>query len=402
LEGNNAITENAPRLTLGTTIRPTIYPAGDVDVFTVNVPRAGRLDVRVTGVVDNRAYPWNKSGLPIDPIVELYTASGALIKRVDNEWEAGTELAQLNVSGWTRVIVRVVNWYPNGSRTAYTVTPTYVDNVIPVATIATPVAGATDVSRFVDPVIRFSEAVSGVSAASVRLWDVGSSTLVPGTVVYDSAKREARIVPADKLGPARTYRIEATSAVKDAGGNALVSTSGTFVTGTASFTDTAGTTFEPAIEWLVATGITFGCSAEQFCPTHVVKREQMAGFLARALDLPVSDIDYFTDDSASSLEDKINRLADAGLTTGCGRNVFCPTSVVTRAQMASFLARALNPPLTTTDFFADDNGSTHENAINRLAATGIVSGCATASFCPSAGVTREQMAAFLYRAFGGG
>ena len=68
-------------------------PAGDVDVFAVEVPRAGRLDVRVTGVVDTRDYPWNGSGLPIDPIVELYTAAGVLLRRVDAESESGTELA---------------------------------------------------------------------------------------------------------------------------------------------------------------------------------------------------------------------------------------------------------------------------------------------------------------------
>ena len=79
---------------LGSTTAPSIYPAGDVDCFTVRAPRAGRLDVRVTGVVDSRAYPWNKSGLPVDPIVELYTSAGTLIKRVDNQWESGTELAQ--------------------------------------------------------------------------------------------------------------------------------------------------------------------------------------------------------------------------------------------------------------------------------------------------------------------
>ena len=43
---------------------------------------------------------------------------------------------------------------------------------------------------------------------------------------------------------------------------------------------------------------------------------------------------------------------------------------------------------------------TYEHAINRLAAAGIVSGCAEGRYCPSGSVTREQMAAFLYRAFG--
>ena len=57
LERNNEVSDDAPAVAVGTTVRPTIYPAGDVDVFTVNVPRAGRLDVRVSGVVDTRAYP---------------------------------------------------------------------------------------------------------------------------------------------------------------------------------------------------------------------------------------------------------------------------------------------------------------------------------------------------------
>jgi thermitase len=401
-EGNNAITQSAPRMTLGTTIRPTIYPAGDVDVFTVDVPRAGRLDVRVTGVVDTRAYPWNKSGLPVDPIVELYTASGALIKRVDNEWEAGTELAQLNVSGWTRVIVRVVNWYPNGSRTTYSVTPTYVDNVVPVATIVAPVAGATEVSRFADPVIRFSEHVGGVSATTVKLRDVAANTIVPATVTYTGATREAQIAPHDRLGPARAYRVEVTAGITDAGGNSVVATSSTFTTGTASFTDTAGNTFETEIEWLLAIGATTGCSAEKFCPGQTVTREQMAVFLVRTLDLPAASGDYFTDDAASPMQDAINRLATAGLTSGCGPSSFCPMSIVTRAQMATFLARALDAPPTTTDFFSDDDGNTHEDSINRLAAAGIVGGCAEDSYCPMSGVTRGQMAAFLYRALSDG
>ncbi len=71
LEPNNSLGA-APVIPLGTATRPSLYPAGDVDAFAVDVPRGGRLDVRVTGVVDSRAYPWNGSPLPIDPIVELY------------------------------------------------------------------------------------------------------------------------------------------------------------------------------------------------------------------------------------------------------------------------------------------------------------------------------------------
>ncbi|MDP9481862.1 MAG: S-layer homology domain-containing protein, partial [Chloroflexota bacterium] len=84
---------------------------------------------------------------------------------------------------------------------------------------------------------------------------------------------------------------------------------------------------------------------------------------------------------------------------GCGPRRFCPTASVTRAQMAMFLDRALDLPAASTDYFDDDDGKTGEASINSLALAGITGGCAPRRFCPSDPVTRGQMAAFLYRAF---
>jgi len=166
------------------------------------------------------------------------------------------------------------------------------------------------------------------------------------------------------------------------------------------FTDISGSSFQADILWLAASGITSGCAPSRFCPTAPVSREQMASFLSRALRLPSAGTDYFTDDQASAHQDNINRVAASGITTGCAASRFCPTGLVTRAQMASFLVRALDLPPTSTDFFADDAGLVHEQDINRLAASGITTGCAANRFCPNSVVTREQMAAFLHRAFG--
>ncbi len=68
--------------------------------------------------------------------------------------------------------------------------------------------------------------------------------------------------------------------------------------------------------------------------------------------------------------------------------------------MASFLARALDLATSSTDFFTDDDGNRHQADINRLAASGVTGGCGAGPFCPSANITREQMAAFLHRALG--
>ena len=61
----------------------------------------------------------------------------------------------------------------------------------------------------------------------------------------------------------------------------------------------------------------------------------MAAFLDRALELPITTTDYFTDDEASSFEAAINRLAASGITKGCTATKFCPTATVTRGQMAA-------------------------------------------------------------------
>ncbi len=164
------------------------------------------------------------------------------------------------------------------------------------------------------------------------------------------------------------------------------------------FKDIWGSAFRDNIVWLAESGITTGCGPQLYCPTGLVTREQMASFLARALALPSVTTDYFTDDDGSSHEADINRLAASGITGGCGDGTFCPRAAVTREQMASFLARALRLPTTSTDFFTDDNGSGHEADINRMAASGVTGGCGPSRFCPSVSVTREQMAAFLHRA----
>ena len=397
LETNNTIAA-ARVIGLGVVTQPTIYPAGDADAFAVDVPRAGRLDVRVTGVVDTRTYPWNKSSLKVNPVVELYSTAGTLLKRVDAVSENGTELAQLNIAGPTRILVRVSNYYANGSRTAYTITPSYVDTVAPKVTSRLPGPGTLNVSRFGTVVAAFDEAVTNVSKSTVVLRDLVTNAIAPATVTYDSSRRRATLTVGDKLAPERLHRVELTSGIRDAAGNALSPTSWTFTTGISGFSDTVGSPFDYDIAWLAEQGITSGCGTDRFCPKATVTREQMASFLGRARDLTPTVTDYFSDDASSPHEPDINRLAGSKITGGCAPGRFCPAGAVTREQMASFLARALQLPPATADFFTDDAGSPHEADINRLAQAGVTGGCGTATFCPRTIITREQMAAFLHRA----
>ena len=90
-------------------------------------------------------------------------------------------------------------------------------------------------------------------------------------------------------------------------------------------------------------GLTVGCAPGLYCRNDSVNRAQMAAFLARALDLPAATKDYFNDDNSFSLEPEINAAAQAGLTGGCGDNRYCPAAAVTREQMAAFILRAFKP-----------------------------------------------------------
>lgn len=120
-------------------------------------------------------------------------------------------------------------------------------------------------------------------------------------------------------------------------------------------------------------------------------------------DPPRSDSSRFADVEAWRWwTPHVERLADLGVTKGCrtGPARFCPDRSVTRAQMASFLQRAFELSPAPSAGFTDIRGSTHESAIDALAHAGITVGCSDspARYCPNALVTRAQTASLLHRA----
>ena len=169
------------------------------------------------------------------------------------------------------------------------------------------------------------------------------------------------------------------------------------------------------IERLYNAGVTSGCSVSPklYCPTATVTRDQMAVFLLRGKytsswtpppatgvfqDVPV---DYWA-------ADWIEQLAVDGITSGCSVNpkLYCPTAAVTRDQMAVFLLRAKHGPLwvppPATGVFQDvPTNYWAADWIEQLAAEGITSGCSVTPklYCPTSAVTRDQMAVFLVRNF---
>ena len=99
----------------------------------------------------------------------------------------------------------------------------------PTATLATPLADATDVVPATALEVRMSEPVSGVSATSITLRDAAGE-LVAAEVAYDEASSVATLRPAVPLALSTTYALSVTDAVRDVAGRQLVPVTWRFTT----------------------------------------------------------------------------------------------------------------------------------------------------------------------------
>ncbi len=95
----------------------------------------------------------------------------------------------------------------------------------------------------------------------------------------------------------------------------------------------------------------------------------------------------------------IDYCVENGLMKGVSETVFTPTGSVTRAQLVTILYRlAGEPAVEFTGAFTDvAEGLWYSDAIEWAAANGVVNGVGEGRFNPDGEITREQIAAILYR-----
>jgi len=181
-----------------------------------------------------------------------------------------------------------------------------------------------------------------------------------------------------------------------------------------------GSTFASYIEVIYNNGITLGCGNGDYCPSQDVTRDQMAAFIIRALygeiftctggvacstTTPVFSDVLPTDPGEATFFPYIQKLSELQITTLTG--AYLPGEDVSRGQMAAFLVRALQVragqptesfTYTQTPYFSDvPGGSTFFKYVQRLKDLGITT--VTGTYNVNQIVTRDQMAAFIARAF---
>jgi hypothetical protein len=282
-------------------------------------------------------------------------------------------------------------------------TPTNAASVGFTITFSEPVEGVDMVGPvFDDFILATSSGISGASISGVS----GSGTTYTVSVNTGSGNGTLRL----NVGTAGNI----VDAARNSLGVGFTSGEVYTIIKTATFADVPLSYWANGfIERLYISGITGGCGASplRYCPTTAVTRDQMAVFILKAehgmaYSPPAATGLVFTDVPLGYWAGAwIEALAAEGVTGGCGGGRYCPTKVVTRDQMAIFLLRgkygnSYSPPTMTGTLFIDIPTGYWAGAwIEALAAEGITGGCGGGKYCPSAVVTRDQMAVFLVKAF---
>ena len=168
--------------------------------------------------------------------------------------------------------------------------------------------------------------------------------------------------------------------------------------------------FKTSILWANGLGITTGFTPVEFRPTATCNRGQVVTFLWRAKGSPEPTLteNPFVDVYETSPYYKaILWAVEQGITTGFDATHFKPSNPCTRAQVVTFLWRAMGKPAPESDSnpFADVSavGSTkpYYEAILWAAEQGITGGYTPTEFRPNTVCTRAQIVTFLYRCFEG-
>ena len=163
--------------------------------------------------------------------------------------------------------------------------------------------------------------------------------------------------------------------------------------------------FYTEIEWLASTGITTGWPDNTYRPQNNIERGAMAAFFYRMAGSPRVMMPYrspFKDvDASYPFYKEIVWMYQQGITTGYPDGTFRPNDSVSREAMAAFFYRQARDyrfyaPRHTS--FIDVNGDNlFYTEISWLADRGISRGWDDRTYRPGQAITRDAMAAFLYR-----
>jgi len=163
--------------------------------------------------------------------------------------------------------------------------------------------------------------------------------------------------------------------------------------------------FHTEIIWLAGHQISTGYSDGSFHPKESVSREAFAAFVYRLAGKPevaLPSRSPFTDvKSSDGFYKEIVWLSNMHITTGWSDGTFRPRDKITREAIAAFLYRFDGRPSFSAPGQSPFNDMTISSQfyeeVTWLAISGMTTGYSDGTFRPRTDVSREAVAAFLYR-----
>lgn len=167
-------------------------------------------------------------------------------------------------------------------------------------------------------------------------------------------------------------------------------------------TKNKGTTIDLAQYAPTKSGATFdGWYADKGLTKKItsVKLDANTTVYAKWTETPVSSLPFGDVKSGDWFYNDVKYVYDKGMMAGTAADVFAPNATTTRAMIVTILYRLEgSPAVTGTNAFVDvPAGQWYSDAVNWAAANQIVKGTSATTFAPNDSITREQMAAILYR-----
>lgn len=167
-------------------------------------------------------------------------------------------------------------------------------------------------------------------------------------------------------------------------------------------TKNKGTTIDLAQYAPTKSGATFeGWYADKGLTKKItsVKLDANTTVYAKWTETPVSSLPFGDVKSGDWFYNDVKYVYDKGMMAGTAADVFAPNATTTRAMIVTILYRLEgSPAVTGTGAFVDvPAGQWYTDAVNWAAANQIVKGTSATTFAPNDSITREQMAAILYR-----
>ena len=157
-----------------------------------------------------------------------------------------------------------------------------------------------------------------------------------------------------------------------------------------------GRYYTEAVQWSVDRGIT-GIDGNCFSPDEPVSRGEAAVYIWNMEGQPSAPDHPFVDVIDERQDAAVSWMSHNEITSGTSPTTFSPDSILTRAQLLTFLWRLAGEPAVPDHPFFDVRSAWQQGSVSWAFDSGITTGTSPIHFGPNNTLTRARLVTFLWR-----